>query len=129
MKSIIPETLRIIDAKIRALPTPIYIGFLTTEHRIGYGEVFISSKPITKRGVHHVFRLDRHFGVWCELREFMIGLSLYPRAIHYDGSVIDLNLLLREYRRQEKDILVAHQRVDAFVSANCDNTSLTVNSL
>ncbi|HFN0654834.1 TPA: hypothetical protein ACHCID_003110 [Vibrio parahaemolyticus] len=115
MKDIMLNTLQKIAKITNSMPMPVYLGFITTENRVGYGEVFISSKPITRTGISHVFKLERESGLGFELREFMSSLSLYPKAVNYEGYIIDLDKLYIECRNEGKSVLDSLKQVESFV--------------
>lgn len=129
MQDIMTNTLKKLSTIVASMPRPVYFGFMTTEHRVGYGEVFISSKPITRNGISHVFMLERVCGIGFELREFMSTLALYPKAVSYEGNIIDLDKLYIEYRNDGYSVTDASKEVDHFVHTNLPTQHFQINSI
>ncbi|ENN6469970.1 hypothetical protein AB9X29_003771 [Vibrio vulnificus] len=125
------NTLNEIHRIVAPMAMPVYLGFITTDNRIGLGEVYISQTAISKKGVTHVFKLERHLGVWCELKEFMSGLALHPQTVidEDSGYAICLNGYFRELIKDGHNPSRAHTLVDQFVATQLPNRHFPIHSL
>ncbi|EGQ8229682.1 TPA: hypothetical protein GRR76_20535 [Vibrio parahaemolyticus] len=118
MKDIMLNTLKKISLITSSMTMPVYFGFLTTEHKSGYGDIVISSDPILEPHITHIFKLERHIGVGCELKEFMATLSLYPKSVYINNHLIDLDNLYFNLRNDGHSVISAHHELDNFLNLN-----------
>ncbi|HHP0492510.1 hypothetical protein [Vibrio harveyi] len=126
MKDLMQNTIKKLSAIVSSMPMPVYFGFITTDRKAGYGEVIVSSVPIFETKVTHTFKLERHFGVGCELKEFMATLSLYPKSVYYDDHLIHLDNLYCELRDNGHSIISAHRELDTFLMKNLPVTEFPI---